>query len=92
MLEAMQIFFPAEVTWTVPEGGMFIWATLPEHMDTTKLLTEAIKEKVAFVPGAPFYTDSQGQNTMRLNFSNSTPESIYTGMERLGKLLKVHLG
>ncbi|HAK72634.1 MAG TPA: hypothetical protein DCP36_01880 [Sporomusaceae bacterium] len=61
-------------------------------MDTTKLLTEAIKEKVAFVPGAPFYTDSQGQNTMRLNFSNSTPESIYTGMERLGKLLKVHLG
>lgn len=92
MLEAMRTFFPAEVTWTLPDGGMFIWATLPEHMDTTKLLSEAIKEKVAFVPGTPFYTDNRGHNTMRLNFSNSTPELIYTGMERLGKLLKVHLG
>lgn len=92
MLEAMQAFFPPEVTWTVPDGGMFIWATLPEHMDATKLLSEAIKEKVAFVPGTPFYADNRGHNTMRLNFSNSTPEVIHIGMERLGRLLTNHLG
>lgn len=88
MLEAMSQAFPREVTWIAPDGGMFVWVTLPENLDATKLLPVAVEEeKVAYVPGAPFYADDAGHNTMRLNFSNSTPELIRDGIGKLGTLL-----
>ena len=91
MLESMKEYFPASVSWIVPDGGMFIWAKLPEYVDTNKLLPEAVENKVAFVPGAPFYANGTGHNTMRLNFSNSTPDLIHSGIERLGTLLKQYV-
>jgi 2-aminoadipate transaminase len=66
---------------------MFLMVTLPDGMDAGELLREAIAKKVAFVPGEDFHTDGQGRNTMRLNFSNASPELIYEGIRRLGFLL-----
>ncbi|SDF08179.1 PLP-dependent aminotransferase family protein [Sporolituus thermophilus] len=92
MLAAMEEHFPSGVTWTVPDGGMFIWVTLPATINTNDLLPVAIEEeKVAYVPGTPFHADDSGYNTMRLNFSNSTPDLIRTGVARLGALFKRHL-
>ncbi|MCX7780581.1 MAG: PLP-dependent aminotransferase family protein [Negativicutes bacterium] len=89
MLETIEKTFPQGVKWTVPDGGMFVWVTLPDEIDATKLLSLAIEEeKVAYVPGTPFYVDETGHNTMRLNFSNSTPEVIREGITKLGALLK----
>jgi DNA-binding transcriptional MocR family regulator len=79
---------PEGVRWTCPQGGLFIWAILPELMDATALLREAIEERVAFVPGAAFYDDGSGKNTMRLNFSNATPEKIEEGIARLGAVIQ----
>lgn len=87
MLELMTKYFPAEVTWTKPDGGLFIWAQLPEKSSATELLQEAIKEKVAFIPGDSFYPLGGGRNTMRLNFSNATEQQLEEGLERLGKLM-----
>jgi 2-aminoadipate transaminase len=87
MLGAMDTYFPPEVEWTQPEGGLFLWGTVTLGMNTTELLKEAVKEKVAFVPGAPFHTCGGGENTMRLNFSNATPDAIREGISRLGKVL-----
>ncbi len=86
MLEEMEKNFPRDISWTRPDGGMFLWVTLPEHFDTVQLLSRAIEEKVAYVPGEPFYPDREGLNTMRLNFSNSTPEQIKSGISRLARL------
>ena len=89
MLEALEEFFPADIQWTRPEGGMFLWVTLPAGMDTSLLLTEALEqEKVAFVPGSAFHPDGGGENTMRLSYSNATPERIREGIARLGRLLQ----
>lgn len=88
ILAALQRHMPAGVRWTKPQGGLFIWAVLPEYLNATDLLKEAIDELVAFVPGTPFYDDGSGQNTMRLNFSNATPEKIEEGMARLGVVIK----
>lgn len=88
MLREMESSFPSYISWTKPEGGMFLWVTLPEDYDTVKLLPSAIEEKVAYVPGAPFYADSSCLNTLRLNFSNSTPAQIKNGIERLGRLFR----
>lgn len=88
MLAAMEKHFPAGVRWTHPKGGLFLWVTLPEGADTTALLPRAIAEKVAFVPGAPFYAAGGGANTMRLNFSNATPAAIEEGIARLGRVLR----
>ncbi len=88
MLAALDSYFPPGTDWTQPQGGLFLWATTPEGMDTTPLLKVAIENKVAFVPGAPFYPCGGGGNTMRLNFSNATPDNIRIGMARLGKVLK----
>jgi 2-aminoadipate transaminase len=87
MLDAMQRHFPHGVHWTRPQGGLFLWVTLPQGMDSTELLRAALKEKVAFVPGASFHPGGGGQNTMRLNFSNATPEKIREGIARLGGVL-----
>lgn len=87
MLQAMQDHFPADVTWTHPSGGLFLWVTLPEGMNATKLLQNAMEYKVAFVPGTDFHANGGGENTLRLNFSNASPEKIRDGIARLGKLL-----
>lgn len=89
MLQAMDEHFPKAVTWTRPEGGMFIWVTLPEHIDATELLAKAIERNVAFVPGAPFYAGVQGKiNTLRLSFVTVSGDKIRQGIAVLGQLLK----
>ena len=85
MVKAIEEMFPPEVTFTRPDGGMFIWVTLPSDFSTLDLFDIAIKENVAFVPGNPFYTDGGGSNTMRLNYSNADDEVIIEGISRLGK-------
>jgi 2-aminoadipate transaminase len=92
MYAAIQEFFPPEVEHTHPEGGLFLWLTLPEGMDAVALLRDAAQHKVAFVPGAPFFVDGTGQNTMRLSFASVPPETIREGIRRLGLVIKEHLG
>jgi 2-aminoadipate transaminase len=87
MLAAMEEFFPEGVTWTRPQGGMFLWVRLPEKVDAAKLLRVALEEKVAFVPGAAFFPNGGGHNTMRLNYSNASPEMIREGIRRLGRAI-----
>jgi 2-aminoadipate transaminase len=87
MLDAMAQHFPAGVEWTKPEGGMFIWVELPKHIDAMKLLEEALAQKVAFVPGSPFYANEPQTNTLRLSFVTVPPERIRAGIEILGKLI-----
>lgn len=91
MLDAMAECFPAAVSWTRPEGGMFIWVTLPKHIDAMKLLDQAIAAKVAFVPGAPFYANEAETNTLRLSFVTVPPERIREGVAILGKLIAAQL-
>jgi 2-aminoadipate transaminase len=88
MLEMMEEMFPPEVRWTHPLGGMFLWGIMPEGVDAAELLKEALVRKVAFVPGAAFHPNGGGENTMRLNFSFSSPEVIREGITRLGTTLK----
>lgn len=91
MLDALREFFPAGVSWTEPEGGMFIWVTLPAHIDAMQLLDEAIANRVAFVPGAPFYANTAETNTLRLSFVTVPPERIREGVAILGKLIAAKL-
>lgn len=88
MLDAMTEHFPAGVTWTKPEGGMFIWVTLPTSIDAMKLLDQSLAARVAFVPGAPFYANEAATNTLRLSFVTVPPERIREGIAILGKLIK----
>jgi 2-aminoadipate transaminase len=89
MLSAMDKNFPEGLTWTKPEGGMFSWVTMPEHMDSKLILMRAIKEdNVAFVIGSAFYPDGSGKNHMRLNFSHSSDDKLEEGIRRLGVTLK----
>jgi len=88
MLKALEQHFPPEAHWTRPQGGLFLWARLPNEMDAEKLLKVAIEEKVAFVPGHAFYPGGRdGRCCMRLNFSYSPPEVIEEGIERLGRAI-----
>lgn len=87
MVQMLERHCPSEVSWTRPEGGMFLWLTLPERIDAMELFERAIKEKVAFVPGAPFYVDGGGSRTLRLNFSNSDVARIEAGIIRLSKAI-----
>ncbi|MGI4845925.1 MAG: PLP-dependent aminotransferase family protein [Janthinobacterium lividum] len=88
MLDAMLEHFPAGVSWTKPEGGMFIWVTLPQSIDAMKLLEQSLAARVAFVPGAPFYANDPATNTLRLSFVTVPPERIREGIAILGKLIK----
>lgn len=88
MFEMMEEMFPAGVTWSKPHGGMFLWGVLPEGMDAADVLKRAIEKKVAFVPGEAFHPRGGGKNTMRINFSYSSPETIREGVTRLGTTLK----
>jgi len=91
MLQALERYMPEGVTWTRPEGGLFLWVRLPAHMDADELFYEAIKENVAYVIGSAFHCDGGGQNTMRLNFSYPTEEQIDEGIKRLAKVIKANL-
>jgi 2-aminoadipate transaminase len=89
MLQALERYFPGEANWTRPGGGLFVWATLPDYIDTSDLLAKALRENVAFVPGAAAYVDGrQGTNAMRLNFSGSTEEEIREGIRRIGAVVR----
>ncbi|MEX0302255.1 MAG: aminotransferase class I/II-fold pyridoxal phosphate-dependent enzyme, partial [Leisingera sp.] len=80
---------PEGVEWTRPEGGMFVWMTLPQGADGAALLARSLEtEKVAFVPGQAFFADGSGANTIRLSFSNSNHAAIEEGIARLGRLLR----
>ncbi|WP_198731817.1 aminotransferase class I/II-fold pyridoxal phosphate-dependent enzyme [Paracoccus tegillarcae] len=80
---------PAGVTWNRPDGGMFIWLTLPRHMDGAELLARSLQtERVAFVPGHAFHADGSGRNTIRLSFTLHDKPLIDEGMARLGRLLR----
>src|SRR5512147_2348183 len=91
MLQAMEDYFPHEVRWTHPQGGLFLWVTTPESIDTADLLKDAIQQKVAFVPGHSFHPTGGGHNTMRLNFSNASEELIVEGIRRISVTLKQRL-
>jgi 2-aminoadipate transaminase len=87
MLDALEQHFPAEAEWTHPEGGLFVWATLPGYIDTTDLLAKALRENVAFVPGRAAYVDGRGASSMRLNFSASGEEELREGIRRIGAVV-----
>jgi 2-aminoadipate transaminase len=91
MLETLQEHMPSEVRWTHPQGGLFLWVTMPESIDTKELLVEAVKKKVAFVPGESFYPRNGKKNNIRLNFSNAIPEKINEGISQLGSVTKIYL-
>ena len=88
MLDALADHFPPQAEWTRPAGGLFIWATLPDFIDTTDLLARALRENVAFVPGSAAYLDGRGHSSMRLNFSGSNEEEIREGIRRVGKVIE----
>ena len=87
MVTAIQEYFPAEVLSTHPEGGMFLWITLPKGLSAMHVFQTAIEQKVAFVPGDPFYVNKKNVNTLRLNYSSVDEETIRTGIRRLGNVL-----
>jgi 2-aminoadipate transaminase len=88
MVSMIEQHFPQEIKCTKPEGGMFLWVTLPEKLSSLHLFKLATEENVAFVPGRAFYVDGGGDNTLRLNFSNSDEEKIEEGIKRLAKVIK----
>jgi 2-aminoadipate transaminase len=88
MLKALADYMPEGVQWTHPKGGLFLWVTLPEELDSNDVFKSAVEAKVAIVPGESFHPLGGGKNTMRLNFSNSKPEMIEEGIKRLAKVIK----
>jgi 2-aminoadipate transaminase len=87
MLDALADSFPRQAEWTRPAGGLFIWATLPDFIDTTDLLARALRDNVAFVPGVAAFLDGRGRNSMRLNFSGCDEDSIREGVRRIGEVV-----
>ena len=87
MLDALTAHMPEGVTWTRPDGGFFVWLTAPEHVDTRALASRAVRMGVAYVPGAPFYTDARGSNELRLSYSRADETDIEEGVKRLATLL-----
>jgi 2-aminoadipate transaminase len=88
MLDALAEHFPAESTWTHPEGGLFVWATLPDYIDTSDLLVRALQQNVAFVPGRAAFLDGRGGSSMRLNFSGVCDDDIREGVRRIGDVVR----
>jgi 2-aminoadipate transaminase len=87
MLQAMEDYFPPGVSWTKPQGGLFLWVTMPSEMDSLEVFKKAVEKKVAFVPGDAFFAAGDIRNSMRLNFSNADPGKIREGIRRLGLVL-----
>ncbi len=93
MLAALEKYMPAGTSWTKPEGGMFIWVTLPDGMDGAKLLAKSLETaNVAFVPGKAFFADGSGENTFRVSFSCANDQMIEEGISRLGALIAGEIG
>ena len=92
MLRALASYFPRQASWSQPEGGLFVWATLPDYIDTTDLLAKALRENVAFVPGEAAFVDGRGSGSMRLNFSAQTEEEIVEGIRRIGAVVGEQVG
>jgi DNA-binding transcriptional MocR family regulator len=92
MLMALDHYFPPEATWTEPQGGLFIWVTLPPTLDATTVLQDALATDVAFAPGIAFFAHGGGQHMMRLNFTCMEPDRIVEGIRRLGGVLIPGLG
>ncbi|MGH2856130.1 MAG: PLP-dependent aminotransferase family protein [Solirubrobacteraceae bacterium] len=88
MLDALAEHFPREARWTHPQGGLFIWATMPDYIDTTDLLARALGQQVAFVPGRAAYVDGRGGSCMRLNFSGVDEDAIREGVRRIGEVVR----
>ena len=88
MLKALSKYFPSEASWTKPEGGFFVFVTLPEYIDVDEMFPEAIEEGVAYVSGSAFFANGKGKNTMRLSFCYPKEEDIEEGIKRLGKVIK----
>ena len=86
MLAALERHFGGRATWTSADGGLFTFMTLNEDVDTAARVPDAVKNGVAYVPGAPFFVDGSGRNTMRLTFAKESDERIKDGIERLGKV------
>ena len=91
MISALEEYMPEGVSWTKPKGGLFLWVTLPECLDTSTIFKTAVEKKVAFVPGESFHPLGGGLNTMRLNFSNSKPDLIVEGIKRLAEVVKAEI-
>lgn len=91
MLKALEEKFPEEISWTKPQGGLFLWVTLPAHMSGTDLFPKAVDLEVTYVPGQAFFPHGEGDNTLRLNFSFSSPDEIQEGISRLAKLFKANM-
>ncbi len=92
MLNALEEYFPPEATWTHPEGGLFVWVTLPEYVDTDSMLGAALEAGVTYVPGNSFFADGEtGKNSMRINFSFETPENIEEAIRRLAGVIEERL-
>lgn len=91
MIQALRQHFPEGVSWFEPEGGLFLWVELPTEVSASALLDTAVEQKVAYVPGKPFYPYEDRDNTLRLNFSNASPEMITEGIKRLGKVFSESL-
>jgi 2-aminoadipate transaminase len=91
MFEALAEHLPAEATWTRPEGGLFVWVTLPDGLDTTDLLAKALGRNVAFVPGRAAYLDGRGGSSLRLNFSGVGEDDIREGVRRIGLVVREQL-
>ena len=92
MLEALAEHLPPEASWTRPQGGLFIWATLPDYLDTTDLLARALSRNVAFVPGRAAFLDGRGGSSMRLNFSGVDEDAIREGVRRIGVVVREQVG
>lgn len=92
MVTRLREHFPAGVEFTEPEGGMFLWVTLPEALDTTELFPRALERGVAYVPGRPFFALGGGANTMRLSYSSATPEQIERGVRALAETFRGAMG
>lgn len=91
MLNACEEYFPKGVKWTTPKGGFFIWATLPNYLDTTNMLAKAVEQKVAYVPGKAFFADGTGRNCMRMNYSFMKESDIREGIRRLAEVVETEM-
>ena len=91
MIKCLRKYMPEKVTWTEPHGGLFLFVTLPFHIDTDSILSKAIDRNVAFVSGSTFFCNDSGHNTLRLNFSFSNQEVIEAGIKRLAQVIREEL-
>jgi 2-aminoadipate transaminase len=91
MLNLIKKYFSSEIKYTIPDGGLFIWLTLPKHVDALKIIETAIDKGVAFVPGSTFFLDGKGKNTIRLSYSNYHEQEMEKGMIRLGNILNDYI-